>query len=152
LIKGLDPHYEPFPIINVQGPTTVNLPFGWTWCKGPAPELPPFCPADGKFADWLYPAHMFGGSCFLPFVPLYGQGGQALPFAEYSPPDLAAEAAANFDLYYTRDYVDCIGTTSHFVVLGVATRFPNAFDGSYPQIVPQIDVIPAVDVPCLSVQ
>ena len=103
------------PMFNPDSPTIVTLPSGWTWCKGPVDPPLPVCdpPTNWATKPWMVP-----GTCLLN-VPLYGQGGTVLPDV----PD-ATDFIWPFDneYYAQRAYVDCIGTTTHTVVFGVAQR------------------------------
>ena len=103
------------PMFDPQSPTVVTLPSGWVWCKGPVDPALPVCnpPTNWATKPWLVP-----GTCLLN-VPLYGQGGTVLPAV----PD-ATDFIWQFDneYYAQRAYVDCIGTTTHTVVFGVAQR------------------------------
>lgn len=102
-------------MFNPDSPTIVTLPSGWTWCKGPVDPPLPVCdpPTNWATKPWLVP-----GTCLLN-VPLYGQGGTVLPAV----PD-ATDFIWPYDneYYAQRAYVDCIGTTTHTVVFGVAQR------------------------------
>ena len=103
------------PMFDPQSPTVVTLPSGWVWCKGPVEPALPVCnpPTNWATKPWMVP-----GTCLLN-VPLYGQGGTVLPAV----PD-ATDFIWQFDneYYAQRAYVDCIGTTTHTVVFGVAQR------------------------------
>lgn len=103
------------PMFNPDSPTIVTLPSGWTWCQGPVDPPLPVCdpPTNWATKPWFGP-----GSCLLS-VPLYGQGGTVLPAV----PDSTDFIWPYDNEYYAqRAYVDCIGTTTHTVVFGVAQR------------------------------
>lgn len=112
-------------------PTDWKLPAGWTWCQGPVDAPPPLC-TDGP-STWLGISYFGIGSCSL-VPPLYGQGGDVVPFGPQpgltpigQPGHYVAFWAGFGSGYLLRNYVDCNGFTAHTVVEGTIT-----LDGSKP--------------------